>query len=127
MTVQRRAVLEVLASTDEHPTVDEVHAEVRRRFPEVSRSTVYRILESFAEAGLVRKVFHPGRTLRYDSRTDRHHHFTCTACERVIDISDPRLDRLPVPEALTRSGAFSVQDYSVQFFGLCPECAGRDA
>ncbi|GAB4369682.1 MAG: transcriptional repressor [Acidobacteriota bacterium] len=125
VTVQRRAVLEVLAESETHPSIDDVYEVVHRRFPEVSRSTIYRILESFAREGLVRKVFHAGRALRYDPRTDRHHHFTCTRCERVIDISDPRLDRLPLPDSLARASSFAVQDYTVQFFGLCPDCASE--
>ena len=125
ITVQRRAVLEVLARSEAHPSIDDVYAVVHRRFPEVSRSTIYRILESFARAGIVRKVFHPGRALRYDPRTDRHHHFTCTACERVIDVVDERLDGLALPDSLAGSDEFTVQDYTVQFFGLCPRCAGR--
>ena len=50
LTTQRRAVLEALALRHDDPTVDEIWADVRSTTPEISRTTVYRILEVFATA-----------------------------------------------------------------------------
>ena len=63
-----------------------------RRRLRVSRATVFRTLESLARLGIIAKACHTGSSVRYDGRTDLHHHLICTACDRVIDLSDKHLD-----------------------------------
>ena len=40
LTVQRRLVLETLSIRTDHPTADQVFDDVRKRMPEISRTTV---------------------------------------------------------------------------------------
>jgi len=120
LTPQRRAILRAVLDLDDHPTADRVHAILGRRRVRVSRATVFRTLESFARLGVITKACHPGISVRYDSRTDRHHHLVCLSCDRVIDVSDARLDSLPVPD--TRRFGFVVSDFKVQLRGICKEC-----
>ena len=110
--------------SDDHPTADRVHAALARRRVRVSRATVFRTLESFARLGVITKTCHPGSSVRYDSRTDRHHHLVCLSCDRVIDISDARLDALPVPD--TRRFGFVVSDFKVQLRGICKQCREQE-
>ena len=127
MTVQKRHILEVLLGMDGHPTVDRIYERVVEQLPGVSRTTVYRILDSFVKAGVARKVEHPGPAVRFDPNLDRHHHLVCVECDRVIDLEDPSLDELPVTAAAETG--FQVLDYSVYFRGLCAACreAGASA
>lgn len=120
LTAQRRVVLEVLYARPTHPTIDEIWDEARRIMPEISRTTVYRILETFARLRLIRKVSHPGAVARYESRTGRHHHLLCIECGRMEDLDDPSLDGIALPGS--KSG-FQIEDYSIQFRGLCSQCA----
>lgn len=120
VTPQRRVVLEALSSRPTHPTVDEIWDEVRRSMPEISRTTVYRILETFAHLGVIRKVGHPDAVARYESRTSRHHHLLCLRCGRMEDLDDAALDKIDLPGIQT---GFHVEDYSIQFRGLCSKCA----
>lgn len=120
LTTQRRAVLDALALRHDHPTVDEIWADVRRTTPEISRTTVYRILEVFALLRVVRKVCHPGAMARYEIRTERHHHLICLDCGCIVDLEDPALDHIALPGAKT---GFRIEDYSIQFRGLCSRCA----
>jgi len=117
LTVQRRVILEALRRRDDHPTADQILADVRGLLPGLSRTTVYRVLDALVRLGLARRVSQPGAGSRFDGRTHRHHHLTCLRCGRIIDYEDPRLDRLPLP----RTG-LQVQDYSVQFVGVCAAC-----
>ena len=121
LTVQRRMILEALAPRSDHPTADEILAEVRERAPEISRTTVYRVLEAFVRVGVARKVCHPGAAARYEIVRDRHHHLVCLVCGRMTDFEDPRLDQLPLPDSKTNG--FEVADYSIQFRGICARCA----
>lgn len=120
MTHQRRAVLEALAGRDDHPTADQLHDEVQGTLPDISRTTVYRVLEMLVGIGVARSVGHPGPTVRYEATTARHHHLACRLCGGLTDIAAPELDDLPMPP-VDRLG-FKIEDYSVQFTGTCNEC-----
>jgi Fur family peroxide stress response transcriptional regulator len=124
LTPQRRAILRAVLDLDDHPTADRVHAALSRRRVRASRATVFRTLESFARLGVISKACHPGSSVRYDRRTDRHHHLVCLRCDRVIDISDARLDAVPVPD--TRRFGFVVSDFKVQLRGICKDCRKQE-
>lgn len=123
LTVQRRVVLEALAERTDHPTADQLLVDVRSRLPGVSRTTVYRVLETLVRLGLAVKTCTPGSAVRFDPRTERHHHLVCLQCERVIDLHAPSLDALRLPTLKTVG--FEISDYSVHFRGTCPECRRR--
>lgn len=119
LTAQRRIVLETLPRLN-HPTVDEIWDEVRKALPEISRTTVYRILEAFSKLRIIRKVCHPGAVARYEGKTTRHHHLLCILCGRMTDLDDPALDQIEFPG---EESGFRIEDYSIQFRGLCLKCA----
>ena len=123
-TVQKRAILEAVLDLDTHPTADQVYETVTRRNPDISRTTVYRALEGFARLGLITKTCHPGNAIRYDRKTDIHHHLICLYCDTVIDISDTSLDRLTIPD--TSGFDFEVQDFRVQLRGICSRCRNKE-
>jgi len=120
LTLQRRLVLESFLDLDDHPTADQIHAAVACRSPEVSRTTVYRTLETLDRMGVITKLCHPGRVVRYDRRTDLHHHLVCLRCDQVMDFADAGLDGLPVPD--TSAQGFEVRDCRVQLRGICSRC-----
>lgn len=123
LTIQRRVILQALAERDDHPTADQILQQVRERLPEVSRTTVYRVLDTLVDLGLAVKICSPGTGVRFDPKIHRHHHLVCTQCEKVTDFDAPTLNCLPLPNA--RSRAFDIQDYSIHFRGLCADCKGQ--
>jgi len=123
-TEQRRVILEAVLDLEDHPTADQVHSALARRSPGVSRATVYRTLEGLARMGVITKTCHPGKSVRYDRRTEQHHHLVCMRCDEVIDISDSRYDSLPVPD--TRELGFEVNDLRVQLRGFCRRCRDHE-
>jgi Fur family transcriptional regulator, peroxide stress response regulator len=124
LTVQRRAILEELSSRTDHPAADQIFDAVRTRMPEISRTTVYRVLETFVRLGIARKVCHPGAAARYEVQSERHHHLVCLHCESIVDLEDPSLDKLRL---LNVTSGFRIADYSIQFRGLCSECSRRSS
>jgi Fur family peroxide stress response transcriptional regulator len=120
LTHQRRAILAALAGRSDHPTADQLHDEIRSVLPDVSRTTVYRILEKLVAGGVARTVCHPGSTARYEALATRHHHLVCRRCSRLTDIAAPSLNDLPLPG--TRGLRFRIEDYSIQFMGICSDC-----
>jgi Fur family peroxide stress response transcriptional regulator len=120
VTVQRRAIFELLSGRTDHPTADQVWEAARTRLPGVSRTTVYRVLDTFVRLGLVAKTPHLGSAVRFDPRTERHHHLVCTVCGRVLDVESKRLDALPLPDAAALG--FEIDDFSVHMRGVCAAC-----
>ncbi len=123
LTVQRRTVFEILLGREDHPTADQVYDEARPRLAGISRTTVYRILDTFVQHGLITKICHPGPAVRFDPKVRRHDHLVCLHCEKVIDIEDRRLARLPCPDV--RGHGFEIWDYHVHFLGVCAGCRNR--
>ena len=120
LTIQRRTIYEALEGRLDHPTADQVYEGVRHRIPGLSRTTVYRVLETLVRVGAARKIGHPGAAARFDPRVDHHHHLVCVECERLIDFELSSEDRIPVPSS--RKTGFRVLDYSIHFTGLCFDC-----
>jgi Fe2+ or Zn2+ uptake regulation protein len=85
-TEQRASVYRFLASTDKHPTADEVFLAVRSEIPAVSLATVYKGLETLVGCGLASKLATGDGSARYDGRTDPHHHARCLTCSRMFDL-----------------------------------------
>lgn len=124
VTVQRRAIFDVVLEHGSHPTVDEIFARVQRRLPGVSRATVHRTLETFSDLGILAKAPLPGRATRYDTLLERHHHAICDRCEAILDLRDMSLTELPLPD--TAALGFEARDVVVQVRGLCRSCRGRE-
>ena len=120
VTVQRRVILDALVERDDHPTVDEVFEQVKERIPGISRTTVYRTLETLVELGVAKRTNHFEAATRFDGNTDHHHHLVCIRCGKVVDFDDPGLRALRLPDA--RRTGFEIVDFSVYFEGLCPQC-----
>lgn len=121
VTVQRRRILEAILDRTDHPTPDQVYASVKKVLPDVSRTTVYRVLEMLTDLGLLTKACTPGAVTRVDPRTARHHHLVCLRCDRLIDVEDAAVDHRIRPPDL-RQQAFVIKDYSIYFTGLCAAC-----
>jgi Fur family peroxide stress response transcriptional regulator len=127
-TKQRRAVLEIVLARDDHPSADDVHDAALLQIPGISRTTVYRTLDTLVRMGLITKACHPGRAVRYDRNLAPHHHLVCLACNVVIDVEGLELGAIPLPDV---SGfGFVVADARVQLRGICRECGrstGQDS
>lgn len=120
VTVQRRVVLESLLDRHDHPTVDQLYEDVKERLPGVSRTTIYRALETLVELGVARRTNHFEASARFDGNTDHQHHLVCRRCNRVTDFDHPSLSEFALPKF--DAIAFQVLDYSINLEGLCAEC-----
>jgi Fur family peroxide stress response transcriptional regulator len=117
ITPQRIAVYEILLSSPNHPTVEEIYEEVKKRYPFVSLATVYRTVETLEQMGLAKKVCYWGSSARYDANTEEHHHLICVKCGAIRDIYIDR--EIDIPKELE---GFKTEGYSVNIYGLCPKC-----
>ena len=119
-TVQRRVVFQAVLERDDHPTADQVLEMVKDRVPGISRTTVYRVLDTLAQMGVIRRLHHAGVSSRFDGKIHRHHHLVCKMCRKVIDLEDKKLDRTSVSHV--NSEGFEIEDFSVHLIGTCSAC-----
>lgn len=117
LSFRRSKVLEYLCRDRCHPTVDQVFAEIRKEISHLSKTTIYNILHTFAEAGIVRLINIEDHEVRYDINTEDHGHFKCEACGGIFDF---RIN----PELLENEylQGFKITDKNVYFKGICPKC-----
>lgn len=119
LTHQRLAVYEELSGRRDHPSAEALYESLKKPYPSLSLATVYKTLQTLHEMGMVARVDSPAAQARYDAIVETHHHAVCTACGRIEDLFDPRLDALPEPKA----AGFVISGHSVHFHGLCARCA----
>ena len=120
LTHQRRALLSALACRKDHPTADQLYDDLCKNIKGLSRTTVYRILETFVRIGLVVKISSQQAKARFDADTSRHHHISCVECGEVADLFDPAFNLPELPDE--HPSGFQLYDYAITFIGLCPRC-----
>ena len=128
VTPARRAVLEVVASTDAHLSADEIVSRVADLVPDVHRATVFRTLERLVELGLVAHVHLPHGATTYHLRQPgerMHLHVLCRTCGDVFDTDPALLD--DVADALAASLGFRLAADHAALSGVCAVCASGSA
>src|SRR5436309_7278686 len=120
LTPQRRAVLQVVAESDEHLTAGEIYEAARRRLPSISYATVYNSLKYLKDAGLVNEISFGNGASRYDRETERHDHALCTECGKLVDFDLTVTSDLV--RAAVRKTRFKPETIHLTLRGLCPDC-----
>lgn len=85
-SAQRVAVGEYVLDTEDHPSADEVWSRVKRKFPMISRATVYNTLHLFEKKGLLRGLALAEGRVVFDPKMERHHHFIDERTGRIYDL-----------------------------------------
>ncbi len=120
MTKQRRAVLDVIQTSDGHLTAREVFDHANSVLPGISFATVYNSLRYLKKCGLIGEITLETGASRYDRMTERHDHALCDLCGNLVDlnlaISEGLLD-----EAAKLSG-FTPRTIELTLKGLCSDC-----
>ena len=121
VTASRLAVLSALNAGAPHSSVDLLVSAVRDRLGDGSAQTVYNVLRTFTDAGLVRRIEPAGRPGLYELRVgDNHHHVVCRRCGMAADV-DCAIGEAPCLEPSNTHG-FDLDEAEVTFWGLCPQC-----
>jgi Fur family peroxide stress response transcriptional regulator len=121
LTPQRLTILSILASSEEHPTVDEIYTEVRNKFPTTSIATVYKTIAMLKELNEVLELGFPDGSNRYDgNKPYPHPHAICLNCKKILDPKISSVDTLS--EEMKQKTGFFISSHRLDFFGLCLEC-----
>ncbi len=120
LTPQRRAVLDVLRTSHDHPTAQDVIDRVRRTAPGIGAATVYRTLKLLVDSGQALELALGDTAARYDANTARHDHVVCDRCGAAADVDAALPSRLA--REVGRVSGFAVTGHDLRFTGLCPTC-----
>ncbi|GAB5900294.1 MULTISPECIES: Fur family transcriptional regulator [Mycolicibacterium] len=125
VTRPRIAVLDEVR-THPHADTETIFLAVRDVLPEVSRQTVYDVLNALTSVGLLRRIQPLGSVARYETRVgDNHHHAVCRGCGTIVDI-DCAVGAAPclAPSDLDHAfEGFALDEAEVIYWGLCPQCS----
>jgi len=115
LTNQKRVILEYLKSTKSHPCAKEVYLEVKKKLPQISLGTVYRILNQLKEKGEVKEIL--TEVSHFDGDTSFHSHFICEKCKKIFDVFEkiPKLKNKKLKVG-------KIKDYQIIFYGICKNC-----
>lgn len=121
ITPQRMAVLEILSSSDGHPSVENVYDRLKRHFPSTSLATVYKTVTLLKELNEVLELGFPEGSNRYDGKKPfPHPHLICIKCKEIVDSDLTGL--ADMTHEISTSTGFQIVDHRIDFFGICPAC-----
>jgi len=122
LTPQRHAVLQVIASTHDHLTPEEIYQKANLEKPDIGLATIYRTLDLLGELDLVCRVHSPDGCRNYMMRRpiEHHHHLICSECGKTFDFTDCDLDKLE--HKLSTETGFSIDGHLLELYGRCRNC-----
>ena len=110
VTPQRIAILGAIIKLNNHPTAENIIEYIKENHPNISVGTVYKVLDSFVENSLLKKVKTERGIMRYDPLQSHHHHLYCEKTDRIEDFEDEKLDAM-ITDYLKRKG---IKDFNIQ-------------
>ncbi|PRY36128.1 Fur family transcriptional regulator [Umezawaea tangerina] len=120
-TRQRTAVSKLLDQLDEFRSAQELHEELRKRGEGIGLTTVYRTLQSLADAGEVDVLrTDSGEAIYRRCSAHHHHHLVCRTCGRTVEVEGPAVEKWA--DRIAAENGFSEVSHTVEIFGTCASC-----
>lgn len=118
---QRQLIKDFLMTRKDHPTADAVYMNVRREYPNISLSTVYRNLSLLTDLGEIKRLQVGDGVDHYDADTSQHYHVICTECGSVTDLKVNDIERILNIAGQDFDG--QIQGHVTYFYGICRNCS----
>jgi len=120
VTPQRIEIYKQLIITDEHPSAEILYEKVKKTFPNISFDTVNRTLLTLSRIGAAFIVEGSGDVRRFDGGMEKHQHFKCVKCKRIVDFHYKPFDNIKSPASLGKK--FKILKKAVYLEGICDLC-----
>lgn len=121
LTPQREMILSVICESDGHISADDILKRVRKRYPYLNKSAVYRTLDLLTRLCLVNPTdFGQGRVEYEVHQHPHHHHLVCRQCGKIAEADACVF--APVERALREEYGFAADLDHFAVFGLCRKC-----
>jgi Fur family ferric uptake transcriptional regulator len=120
-TKQRAAVAELLDDLNDFRSAQDLHEELRKRGEGIGLTTVYRTLQSLADAGEVDVLrTDTGEAIYRRCSRHHHHHLVCRMCGRTVEVEGPAVEKWA--DRVAEENGFSEVSHTVEIFGTCVSC-----
>ncbi|MHC4205406.1 MAG: Fur family transcriptional regulator [Planctomycetota bacterium] len=120
VTPQRIEIYKELIKTDEHPSAETLYKKIRKKYPNISLDTVNRTLLTMNDIGAAFIVEGSGDVRRFDGGMEKHQHFKCVKCKRILDYHHKPFDVIRLPASI--GNKFTVLRKSIYIEGICDTC-----
>ncbi len=116
LTEQRKVIAQVMASSSDHPDVDELHKRINKIDSKISIATVYRTVKLFEEAGVVSKHDFKGGKARYEKSPEEHHdHLIDVNSGEIIEFVDEDIELLQ--KKVADKLGYTLVDHRLELYG----------
>jgi Fur family ferric uptake transcriptional regulator len=117
MTSPRKAILQVLTSAEDHPSVDEVYERAKKIDKTISIATVYRTMSLLDELGLVVRHDFQENFSRYEinNEEEHHHHLIDVDTGKVIEFQNEELEELKI--RIAKELGYELVDHTLELYG----------
>ena len=121
-TPQRLMILSILRHREGHLTAAEILAEVKKEYPYVDISTIYRTMNALKELHLISETDLGSGEYSYEWRlADSHHHLICRQCGTEFSLDSSYLEGMA--GHLLKDYGFRAEMDHFAIFGVCKDCA----
>lgn len=123
VTQQREVVADVVFSSREHLSVEEIETRLKERGERIGKATIYRTMEILVRSGLVEDHDFGDGFKRYEHLLGQqpvHEHLVCTHCRKVTEFRSPEIQRLQ--DQVSRQHGFLPTRHRLEIYGLCADC-----
>jgi Fur family transcriptional regulator, ferric uptake regulator len=124
VTRQRRVILQVMDTAEQHLDVDQILERAQKIDPDVHLVTVYRTIDLLKKQGLIDELdlLHlRGDRHYYETHGPRDHiHVACLRCGKVREFESRLYEQLK--EQIARDFAMKVTVSRTEVGGICNEC-----
>ncbi len=125
LTPQRMAIVECLVGNETHPTVDEIYSQIKERYPTMSKATVYSTLKVLKDLEEVQELSIRKRgEVCFDPIPGMHHHFMCSECGNVLDVTLDCPEKCPIMATDTING-HKINEIQAYLYGVCSSCSSK--
>ena len=122
-TAQKQVILDTLKSLGSHKSATAVFQELQKTHPDIGRATVFRVLKSMAEDGVLLRIPVSDGEDRFDVTDFPHNHAVCRICGAVDDVW---LDEaMCIDDHITSTSGFTIESERIEFVGLCKTCGEK--
>jgi len=118
-TPQRIAIAQIVLSSKDHPTAEQVYELVRGRHPSISLSTVYNTLHVMRDVSMLQE-FAIDNIHRYDPNTRMHVNLVCQNCGEIVDVEDETIDK--EIDRISKRRGFTIIGHRFDIYGVCRRC-----
>jgi Fur family transcriptional regulator, ferric uptake regulator len=123
VTQQREAVAEIVFSSSEHLSVDDIEQQLRGTGERIGKATIYRTLDLLVKSQLVEEHDFGEGFKRYEHRLSRepvHEHLICQSCGMVSEFRSTEIHA--VEARVAAEYGFRPARHRLEIYGLCKDC-----